>query len=73
MASCCVTQASYNRDALCKEIYDRLFTWLVNRINRSIKVTQQKVMKCKVMGVLDIYGFEVFDVSLDSRVKFQQL
>nr|XP_002123096.1 unconventional myosin-Ib-like [Ciona intestinalis] len=54
-------EASYNRDALCKEIYDRLFTWLVNRINSSIKVTTQTNKKCKVMGVLDIYGFEVFE------------
>nr|CAB3264154.1 unconventional myosin-Ib-like [Phallusia mammillata] len=55
------SEASYNRDALCKEIYDRLFSWLVNRINSSIKVTSIKIEKCKVMGVLDIYGFEVFE------------
>uniref|UniRef100_H2Z8V7 Myosin motor domain-containing protein n=1 Tax=Ciona savignyi TaxID=51511 RepID=H2Z8V7_CIOSA len=54
-------EASYNRDALCKEVYDRLFTWLVNRINSSIKVPSQTNKKCKVMGVLDIYGFEVFE------------
>ncbi|XP_078260250.1 unconventional myosin-Ib isoform X1 [Rhinoraja longicauda] len=54
-----VAQAYYARDALAKNLYNRLFTWLVNRINGSIKA-QTKVRK-KVMGVLDIYGFEIFE------------
>jgi len=54
-------EASYSREALCKEIYDRLFTWLVVRINRSIKVPKMREKKRKVMGVLDIYGFEIFE------------
>ncbi|XP_032065161.1 unconventional myosin-Ia-like isoform X2 [Thamnophis elegans] len=53
-----VSQGYYVRDALAKNIYNRLFSWLINRINESIKVktTERK----KVMGVLDIYGFEIF-------------
>uniref|UniRef100_A0A8C4VHS1 Unconventional myosin-Ia n=1 Tax=Gopherus evgoodei TaxID=1825980 RepID=A0A8C4VHS1_9SAUR len=50
-----VAQGCYGRDALAKNIYNRLFNWLVNRINASIKVGRRKVM-----GVLDIYGFEIF-------------
>uniref|UniRef100_A0A674IDJ4 Myosin IB n=1 Tax=Terrapene triunguis TaxID=2587831 RepID=A0A674IDJ4_9SAUR len=51
--------AYYARDALAKNLYSRLFSWLVTRINESIKA-QTKVRK-KVMGVLDIYGFEIFE------------
>ncbi|XP_026552671.1 unconventional myosin-Ib isoform X1 [Pseudonaja textilis] len=54
-----VAQAYYARDALAKNLYSRLFCWLVTRINESIKA-QSKVRK-KVMGVLDIYGFEIFE------------
>ena len=31
-------EASTYRDVLCKTIYGRLFTWLINRINETIKV-----------------------------------
>ncbi|XP_039079056.1 unconventional myosin-Ia [Hyaena hyaena] len=54
-----VIQAQYARDALAKNIYSRLFNWIVNRINESIKVGIGK--KKKVMGVLDIYGFEILE------------
>ncbi|XP_041328621.1 unconventional myosin-Ia [Pyrgilauda ruficollis] len=53
-----VPQGYYGRDALAKNIYSRLFDWLVNRINSSIQVKSDK--QRKVMGVLDIYGFEIF-------------
>ncbi|XP_006897666.1 PREDICTED: unconventional myosin-Ia [Elephantulus edwardii] len=52
-----VIQAQYALDALAKNIYSRLFNWIVNRINESIKVGTGE--KKKVMGVLDIYGFEI--------------
>uniref|UniRef100_A0A8B9LY67 Unconventional myosin-Ib n=1 Tax=Astyanax mexicanus TaxID=7994 RepID=A0A8B9LY67_ASTMX len=51
-----VAQAYYARDALAKNLYSRMFSWLVTRINESIKVCFSKVM-----GVLDIYGFEIFE------------
>ncbi|KAK7168673.1 hypothetical protein R3I93_004859 [Phoxinus phoxinus] len=54
-----VAQAYYARDALAKNLYSRLFSWLVNRINESIKAQTKKPKK--VMGVLDIYGFEIFE------------
>uniref|UniRef100_A0A8C7MA31 Myosin IB n=1 Tax=Oncorhynchus kisutch TaxID=8019 RepID=A0A8C7MA31_ONCKI len=53
-----VAQAYYARDALAKNLYSRLFSWLVTRINESIKVG---LLFGLVMGVLDIYGFEIFE------------
>lgn len=51
-------QANYARDALAKAIYDRLFSWLVQFINKSLKPNQER--RLLSMGILDIYGFEIF-------------
>ncbi|KAI9469759.1 MAG: P-loop containing nucleoside triphosphate hydrolase protein [Benjaminiella poitrasii] len=51
-------QASSVRDALAKSIYERLFEWIVTRINVSL---QARAAVNYTMGVLDIYGFEIFD------------
>ncbi|XP_045062628.1 unconventional myosin-Ib-like isoform X3 [Coregonus clupeaformis] len=62
-----VAQAYYARDALAKNLYSRLFSWLITRINESIKA--QAKTRHKVMGVLDIYGFEIFE---DGDNSFEQ-
>ncbi|XP_057294164.1 unconventional myosin-Ia-like [Hydractinia symbiolongicarpus] len=54
------SKAVYGRDALCKAIYNRLFNWIIKRTNDKIKAPQRSYGK-KVIGVLDIYGFEVFE------------
>lgn len=54
-----VSDAQSARDALSKAIYSRLFTWLVTRINECIEVKNKKA-KRRTIGVLDIYGFEIF-------------
>lgn len=51
--------AIYARDALAKAVYDRLFTWLVTRLNKSLQPLNNPRRKM-VMGILDIYGFEIF-------------
>lgn len=63
MKSHSIQQAEFGRDALAKAIYDRLFTWIIQRINKSILVPGTNAHKRfnKVIGVLDIYGFEVFE------------
>uniref|UniRef100_A0ABM5GMD2 Unconventional myosin-Ig isoform X1 n=1 Tax=Pogona vitticeps TaxID=103695 RepID=A0ABM5GMD2_9SAUR len=58
------SEASYARDACAKAIYERLFCWIVARINRVIEVKNYDARihgKNTVIGVLDIYGFEIFD------------
>ncbi|KRK04595.1 unconventional myosin-Ia isoform X2 [Drosophila yakuba] len=50
-------QAAINRNTLCRTLYSRLFTWLVNKINESLKSTQRE----KNLALLDFYGFEVLD------------
>jgi myosin-5 len=51
------TEASQTRDALAKSIYDKLFTWLVQRINSTIAQGKSETF----IGILDIYGFEDLD------------
>ncbi|KAF5900598.1 unconventional myosin-Ic isoform X2, partial [Clarias magur] len=55
-------QASSARDALSKAIYGRTFTWLVNKINASLAFKEDVFSgkNTSVIGLLDIYGFEVF-------------
>lgn len=58
------TQAFYGRDALAKAVFDRLFTWIVDKINSAITVEKsdgKKYFQSSLIGVLDIYGFEIFD------------
>nr|XP_023024555.1 myosin-IA isoform X1 [Leptinotarsa decemlineata] len=58
------TEASFGRDAFAKAVYDRLFTWIVDKINKAISVdqsSQRSYYKSSLIGVLDIYGFEIFD------------
>uniref|UniRef100_A0A8C9ESP1 Unconventional myosin-Ic n=1 Tax=Pavo cristatus TaxID=9049 RepID=A0A8C9ESP1_PAVCR len=53
-------QAAYARDALAKAIYGRTFSWLVNKVNKSLAYKFPGWRSTTVLGLLDIYGFEVF-------------
>lgn len=46
-------------------IYERLFTEIVSRVNAAINVNDTETSKRyrTVIGVLDIYGFEIFDAN----------
>jgi len=52
-------QASGARDALAKEIYSRLFDWIVDKVN--VALQKYKLPFKNVIGILDIYGFEIFN------------
>ncbi|XP_026116991.1 myosin heavy chain, cardiac muscle isoform-like isoform X1 [Carassius auratus] len=58
-----VEQVNYAVGALAKATYDRMFKWLVGRINRTLYTALPRQF---FIGVLDIAGFEIFEVS-DSR------
>ncbi|KAL5231718.1 hypothetical protein ABZP36_030494 [Zizania latifolia] len=57
--------ATVSRDGLAKQIYSRLFDWIVNRLNASIGQDENSE---HLIGVLDIYGFESFKTN-----SFEQL
>ena len=56
-------------EAISKAIYERMFKWIVQRINRSIDRTKRQ--GSSFIGILDIAGFEIFQVcaSFLCRVK----
>ena len=58
----CYLQAIDTRDALAKSIYACLFEWLVEQINKSLAVGKRRTGRS--ISILDIYGFESFDVCL---------
>lgn len=58
-----VQQASNNRDALAKALYYRLFDWIVMAVNGAMAriASNLKSTSHLCIGVLDIFGFEIFD------------
>uniref|UniRef100_A0A8B9KPQ9 Uncharacterized protein n=1 Tax=Astyanax mexicanus TaxID=7994 RepID=A0A8B9KPQ9_ASTMX len=58
-------QCVYSIGALAKAIYDRMFKWMVNRINKTLDTKMQRQF---FIGVLDIAGFEIFEFN-----SFEQL
>ncbi|KAM9311372.1 unconventional myosin-Va isoform 2-T2 [Gastrophryne carolinensis] len=53
-------QATNARDALSKHIYANLFNWIVGHVN---KVLLSSTKQNSFIGVLDIYGFETFEIN----------
>jgi len=52
------------RDAFVKGIYGRLFVWIVDKINAAIfKQSPGPGHYRKSIGVLDIFGFENFNIN----------
>uniref|UniRef100_A0A8B9PER9 Unconventional myosin-Va n=1 Tax=Apteryx owenii TaxID=8824 RepID=A0A8B9PER9_APTOW len=48
------------RDALAKHIYANLFNWIVDHVNKAL---HSAVKQHSFIGVLDIYGFETFEIN----------
>uniref|UniRef100_A0A452IZJ3 Myosin motor domain-containing protein n=1 Tax=Gopherus agassizii TaxID=38772 RepID=A0A452IZJ3_9SAUR len=60
-----VEQVVYAVGALAKATYDRMFKWLVTRINKTLDT---RLARQFFIGVLDIAGFEIFEYN-----SFEQL
>lgn len=54
-------QADFAIEALAKATYERMFRWLVMRINKALDKTKRQ--GASFIGILDIAGFEIFEVS----------
>ncbi|XP_014912400.1 myosin heavy chain, fast skeletal muscle-like [Poecilia latipinna] len=53
-----VPQVNNAVSALCKSVYEKMFLWMVVRINEMLDTKQPRSY---FIGVLDIAGFEIFD------------
>ncbi|XP_022251923.1 myosin heavy chain, muscle-like [Limulus polyphemus] len=51
-------QCTYSIGAMAKAMFDRLFKWLVKKVNETLDTKQKRQ---HFIGVLDIAGFEIFD------------
>lgn len=51
-------QCEFAVEAIAKALYERLFKWIVMRINRSLDRTKRQ--GASFIGILDIAGFEIF-------------
>nr|XP_033817679.1 myosin-3 isoform X2 [Geotrypetes seraphini] len=60
-----VEQVHHNVNALSKSVYEKLFLWMVTRINQQLDT---KLPRQHFIGVLDIAGFEIFEYN-----SFEQL
>lgn len=60
----CITfspqDATKTRDSFAKALYTKIFSWVTDTVNLSMEHTMGKVVK---IGVLDIYGFEIFEIN----------
>uniref|UniRef100_A0A8C9ZZ72 Myosin-9 n=1 Tax=Sander lucioperca TaxID=283035 RepID=A0A8C9ZZ72_SANLU len=59
-------QAEFAVEALAKATYERMFRWLVMRINKALDKTKRQ--GASFIGILDIAGFEIFELN-----SFEQL
>ncbi|XP_030636884.1 myosin-11a isoform X1 [Chanos chanos] len=52
-------QADFAVEALAKAMYERLFRWLLGRVNKALDKTKRQ--GASFLGILDIAGFEIFE------------
>jgi myosin-5 len=47
-------------DTIARELYNRLFNWIVKKLNKTLLPTNPQDPNFLTIGVLDIFGFEIF-------------
>ena len=60
-----VNQVIYSVGALAKGLFDRVFRWIVAKCNKTLETGMKRAT---FIGVLDIAGFEIFDVSVMAKL-----
>ena len=60
------SQVEFAVEAISKAVYERMFKWIVTRINKSLD--RSKRQGSSFIGILDIAGFEIFQLN-----SFEQL
>lgn len=61
-----VAQVNYSVGAMSKAMFDRTFKYLVKKCNETLDTKQKRQ---HFIGVLDIAGFEIFDVSFTTNLQ----
>nr|3DTP_B Chain B, Myosin-11,Myosin-7 [Gallus gallus] len=59
-------QADFAIEALAKAKFERLFRWILTRVNKALDKTKRQ--GASFLGILDIAGFEIFEIN-----SFEQL
>uniref|UniRef100_A0A669QH19 Myosin heavy chain 11 n=1 Tax=Phasianus colchicus TaxID=9054 RepID=A0A669QH19_PHACC len=59
-------QADFAVEALAKAKFERLFRWILTRVNKALDKTKRQ--GASFLGILDIAGFEIFEIN-----SFEQL
>ncbi|EEB10549.1 myosin-5A, putative [Pediculus humanus corporis] len=57
-----IHESTSAKEALSKHMYAQLFDWIVTVINNALENSRDKTDH-KIIGVLDIYGFETFEIN----------
>jgi myosin heavy subunit len=49
------------KDSMAKIVYARMFNWIIEKVNKAISGNSKSKQKQNFIGLLDIFGFEIFE------------
>ena len=62
-------EAENIRDGIAKELYSKMFNYLINELNKRMENNKDIISGCSQIAILDIFGFENFE----NNNSFEQL